>query len=105
MDERSISAAPFRRRWFRFSLATFLIFVTVCCVILGWRFRVTQEEIALTQVRSKLDGVFYVWQQPTLKKMAPGEAEYQETRKMKDGTTRIEIYYRDNPYLLVDELP
>lgn len=96
------SEIPAKRcRWFRFSLATILVFVTLCCLYLGWRFRVTPEEIALRDVRSKLDGIFYVWQQPVLKKMAPGVAEYQETVKLKDGATRTETHYHNNPYLLV----
>jgi hypothetical protein len=68
---------------------------------LGWRFRVTAEEIAIREIQTELDGIFYTWQQPELKKMTPIQPEYQDTTKLPDGTTKVVTRYHDDTYLLI----
>ena len=41
-----MSEAP-KRRWFRFSLRTLFVVVTVCCVWLGWQLHIVRERQAM----------------------------------------------------------
>jgi len=91
-----------KQRWYRFSLKTLLLITTVVGLYLGWRGRVTEEEKALGQVRSKLDDVYFDWQQPELKKMAPVRPAYTTGVKLPDGMTRTETRYHDSSYALVE---
>ena len=97
-----MSDARPKQRLLRFSLSTLLLLITIFGLYLGWRVRVTEEEKALVQVRSKLDGVYFDWQQPKLKKMEPVQPEYTTQVLLPDGTVRTETRYHDSTYLMVE---
>ena len=45
-----------KRRWFRFSLRTLLVTVTLLCVWLGWQARIVQERKGLLELLTQSGG-------------------------------------------------
>src|SRR5262245_28365188 len=88
------------RRWFRFSLLSFLLFVTFVGVFLGWSLRVTSDELAKVTLIHSLgwDCVRYDWEQATIKEMAPGNDWYDVTTTKPDGTKEKKKAYDNNTY-------